>query len=68
MPALTAGHLTFGSFNNIRKVTDRVVALWARILKALPDARLFLKTKQLEGKAGRAAIAARFLDEGVTAE
>lgn len=68
LPALTAGHLTFGSFNNIRKVTDRVVALWARILKALPDARLFLKAKQLEGQAGRAAIAARFRAEGVTAD
>lgn len=68
LPALTAGHLTFGRFNNIRKVTDKVVALWARILKVLPDARLFLKTKQLEGEAGRAAIAARFLAEGVTAD
>ncbi len=68
LPALTAGHLTFGCFNNIRKVTDRVVALWARVLKALPDARLFLKTKQLEGEAGRAAIAARFLAEGVSAD
>ncbi len=68
LPALTTGHLTFGSFNNIRKVTDRVVALWARILTALPDARLFLKTQQLEGDAGRAAIEARFLAEGVTAE
>lgn len=68
LPAMTAGHLTFGSFNNIRKVTDRVVAVWARILKALPDARLFLKSWQLEGEAGRAAVAARFLAEGVTAE
>ncbi len=68
LPTLTVGHLTFGCFNNIRKVTDRVVALWARVLKALPDARLFLKTKQLDGEAGRAAIAARFLAEGLTAD
>lgn len=68
LPATTAGHLTFGCFNNLRKVTDRVVAVWGRILKAMPDASLFLKAKQLESEAGRAAIEARFLAEGVKAE
>jgi predicted O-linked N-acetylglucosamine transferase (SPINDLY family) len=42
-PALASGRFTFGCFNNYAKVRDPVVALWARILKALPESRLVLK-------------------------
>lgn len=42
-PASTTGHVTFGSFNNLAKVTPVVVGLWAEILRAVPQARLILK-------------------------
>jgi predicted O-linked N-acetylglucosamine transferase (SPINDLY family) len=35
--------LTFGSFNNVPKLTPRTLRLWAQILKAVPDSRLLLK-------------------------
>ncbi len=35
--------LTFGSFNNVPKLTPRTMTLWAQILKAVPDSRLLLK-------------------------
>ena len=35
--------LTFGSFNNVPKLTQRTLALWARVLHAVPDSRLLLK-------------------------
>ena len=47
MPALTIGCITFGCFNNLAKISDAAVALWARVLLAIPGSRLFLKTKQL---------------------
>jgi Predicted O-linked N-acetylglucosamine transferase, SPINDLY family len=47
LPALTTGYITFGCFNNLVKMNDAVVALWVRVLQAVPDSRLFLKTKQL---------------------
>jgi len=40
LPALERGHLTLGSFNAGAKLTDATLALWARLLDAIPDATL----------------------------
>jgi len=42
LPALANGFITFGSLNNFCKVTPQVLALWARVLTAVPDSRLLL--------------------------
>ncbi len=42
-PALRNGFITFGSANNPAKWSDQTLALWARILEGVPDARLWLK-------------------------
>lgn len=41
--AWAARPLTFGSFNNVPKLTTRTLALWARVLQAVPGSRLLLK-------------------------
>jgi predicted O-linked N-acetylglucosamine transferase (SPINDLY family) len=43
LPALEAGFVTLGSFNNAAKVGADVVAVWAEIMKRLPGSRLVLK-------------------------
>jgi len=47
LPALATGYVTFGCFNNLTKVNEKVIALWAKLLHAVPGSRLFLKTRQL---------------------
>ena len=47
LPALTNGHVTFGCFNNIAKITSQVIGTWATILHRVPDARLVVKAPQL---------------------
>lgn len=46
--------VTFGCFNNFSKVSDEVLATWARLLRAVPRSRLRLKATGL----GEAATAA----------
>jgi predicted O-linked N-acetylglucosamine transferase (SPINDLY family) len=47
-PALANGFITFGSCNNLGKVTDGVLTLWGRILQAVPQARLLIEGKNLD--------------------
>jgi protein O-GlcNAc transferase len=42
LPALSNGYLTFGSFNRLSKLTASAVAMWSRLLQALPDARMVI--------------------------
>ncbi|KAL2487105.1 putative UDP-N-acetylglucosamine--peptide N-acetylglucosaminyltransferase SPINDLY [Abeliophyllum distichum] len=44
-PALSNGFITFGSFNNLAKITPKVLQVWARILCAIPNSRLIVKCK-----------------------
>ncbi len=41
-------NITFGSFNNLSKINDNVIALWSEILKKAKNSKLFLKAKQLD--------------------
>jgi len=44
-PAQTSGHVTFGSFNDLTKVSPDVVRVWAEILKQVPDSRFVCKAR-----------------------
>ncbi len=44
LPALARGYVTFGSFNRPNKIQDPVLRCWAAVLRALPTARLVLKS------------------------
>ena len=64
-PAVNNGYVTFGCFNNIAKVNDKVVALWAKVLEAVPNSRLLLKTKQFRDQMARENIIQRFAAHGI---
>ena len=53
LPASECGHITFGSFNNLAKITPEVVSLWSSVLKASPDSRLVVKNISLRDTATR---------------
>jgi len=68
LPALSEGYVTFGSFNHLTKMTEEVVAVWSRVLKAVPNSRLMLKTKQLSDPAACEKTRQRFVSCGIAPE
>lgn len=68
MPALTNGYITFGSFNNLTKMTDEVVACWSEILDAVPGSKLFLRAKQLGDAGVLEATQSRFANHHIPIE
>jgi predicted O-linked N-acetylglucosamine transferase (SPINDLY family) len=45
LPALSNGFVTFASMNNFKKVNDRVINLWTKIMNKIPNSRLILSVK-----------------------
>jgi protein O-GlcNAc transferase len=66
--ALSNGYVTFASFSNISKINDDVVALWARVLAAVPRSRLLLKAKQITELSVRHNLITQFAAHGIDAE
>ena len=46
-PCLRNGFITFGSFNQSRKITQRTAEHWLAVLQAVPGSRLLLKSRNL---------------------
>jgi predicted O-linked N-acetylglucosamine transferase (SPINDLY family) len=67
-PARASGAVTFGSFNNLAKVTETTVDAWARILAGAPDSRLLLKNRSLADPETRERYRALFAARGVAGE
>ncbi len=62
-PALSLGYPTFASFNNLAKISDSCLGLWARIMAALPTARLIIT--QVEEGACRTTFSERAAKNGM---
>lgn len=64
-PCLSAGHVTFGSFNNLAKVSSETLDAWAAILRRLPGARLLIKSLALRDPATADRLIRRLEARGV---
>ena len=60
--------ITFGSFNNLEKISPAVLDCWASILRAVPESRLILKTKTLSDPKVQRTILNHFETAGIAAE
>ena len=66
LPALRGGGLSFGSFNRPSKLGGGVIALWSRVLQALPQSRLLVAgvNEQALGERLQAQFAAHGIGSG----
>lgn len=68
LPASRNGFLTFGCLLNLNKVNPKVVALWAKVLKAVPDAKLAVYRHTLRARVNRERLLAWFAEHGIGPE
>lgn len=64
-PCQSKGFITFGTFNKISKITDKAIALWVKILQAVPDSKLVLKSAGLDKRVEQDRIQKRFAAAGL---
>jgi len=64
-PCIRNGYVTFGSFNNLAKVTEEVMDLWAKVLLNVPDSKLILKSAQIGSDTVKSRICEQFESHGV---
>jgi predicted O-linked N-acetylglucosamine transferase (SPINDLY family) len=60
--------LTFGSFNNVPKLTPRTIELWAKVLARVPGSRLLLKAPSFRDESAVRIFRERFVALGVDAK
>lgn len=68
LPALTAGHVTLASFNNLAKINPEVILLWTKTLLQLPDARLLVQDKAFAIDSVQTKLREQFERQGVTSD
>jgi len=65
LPVNDAGFITFASFNAVHKINDKVIALWADVLKSVPGSQILLKAAGFADPQTCDLVAADFAKNGV---
>jgi protein O-GlcNAc transferase len=68
LPFARNGYITFGSANQVPKMSAPTIALWARILAAVPSSRLALKAYNLSDPVIQRRLRACFAAYGIAPE
>jgi protein O-GlcNAc transferase len=68
LPALPNGFISFGSFNNLAKISPTTLKLWTDVLNAVPDARVIIKTTRCGDEGTRRRTVERFKALGLPME
>jgi protein O-GlcNAc transferase len=64
-PALTNGFVTFGSCNNLAKVSPTMLSTWAAILQAVPSSRLLMKAPAFSSATARKRVEQTLVAYGI---
>ncbi|MBQ7498682.1 MAG: hypothetical protein IJU00_12780 [Selenomonas sp.] len=64
-PCLRKGYVTFGSLNTAAKLSDRILELWAEILRRVPGSRLRLRAEVFGNAYGRQEMEKRLQTAGI---
>lgn len=67
-PALQNGHVTFGTLNNIAKISDRVIEQWCKILERVPGSKIMIESPGFHQKDFIREFSRRFMVHGIDKE
>ena len=67
-PFRETGAITFGSFNNLLKISEKVVEVWSKILHQAPGTSLLMKSNALRDKSVRKRYISIFEGNGISAD
>ncbi|MHC4885032.1 MAG: O-linked N-acetylglucosamine transferase, SPINDLY family protein [Planctomycetota bacterium] len=67
-PAIRSGSITFGSFNNVDKVSPHCVALWAQAMHKAAGSRMVIKAKGVGNADVREWLLRAFAEAGIAAK
>jgi predicted O-linked N-acetylglucosamine transferase (SPINDLY family) len=68
LPASVAGKLTFGSVNNLAKITPQVLELWASIARAVPGSKLLLQASTLGSERSNRRVLEKLAEFGLAGD
>jgi predicted O-linked N-acetylglucosamine transferase (SPINDLY family) len=66
LPASASDLITFGCFNNLAKVNDEVLKVWAKVLHSVEKSRLILKAPQMVDAYVKNRLIKKFEDLGIS--
>ena len=67
-PAIKNRFITFGSFNNLNKITPAVIDSWSIILNNVKDSKLFIKNNQLDYSLTKENLVNKFKKNNIVSE
>ncbi|MCX7712467.1 MAG: tetratricopeptide repeat protein [Chthoniobacterales bacterium] len=65
-PHVRNGYITFGCFNNLAKINPPLLECWLKILQAVPESHLFLKSKHLADEGVKKFYLDWFTSKGIS--
>lgn len=67
-PMLRNGHVTFGVFNRISKISDEAIGVWSKVMRQVTGSKIIIKHTLLDDSLLRDGLIARFVAQGIAEE
>ena len=68
LPALERGYVTFGTLTRAVRINHHTIRVWSALLKAVPDSRLVIDSRNFTDAAVQTRLADKFAQHGISRE
>lgn len=68
LPAMKNDYVTFGCFSRLIKISESSLALWAELLRSIPQARMVIKARELDDTVQKLRLVEKMAGFGVSGE